>query len=115
MAVREFTKSERKTLLELASEAYASELDLALRDLDSGFSDWRKNYIDGFQLADLIHDFNQGPSRDLYSQYTRLDPGFLVPRAVARGLLQETEVPAELLSALQPLIEYCREAAEEQE
>ena len=115
MAHREFTKSEKKTLRRLSGEAYARELDLALRDLDSAFSDWRHKHIDGFQLSDFIHEFHQGPSRDLYSQYGRLDPGFLVARAVARHLLEPSEVPEALRSALQPLIDYCREVAEEQD
>jgi len=113
--VREFTKSERKKLRALAGEAYARELDRELQDLDSGFSDWRHKHIDAFQLSDLIHEFHQGPSRELFSQYTRLDPGFLVARAFARGLLQESEVPASLREALSSLIEYCRKSYEDQE
>ena len=98
----------------MAREAYGRELDHALRDLDSGFSDWRHKHIDGFQLADLIHEFHQGSSQDLYSQYERLDPGFLAARALARGLLRKEEVPSPLASALSAVIQYCRESYEDQ-
>lgn len=46
-------------------------------------------------------------------QYTHSDPGLLVARAVARGLLEESEVPKPLLSALRDLVTYWREHAEE--
>ncbi len=115
MSSREFTKGEKKKLRALAREAYARDLDQALRELDSGFSDWRRKQIDGFQLTDLIHEFHQGPSRELYLQYERLDPGFLVARAVARGLLRTEEIPSSIASVLSPLILYCRESYEDQD
>lgn len=52
-------------------------------------------------------------SGDLYVQYTRSDPALLVARAVARDLLEESEVPKPLLSALRDLVTYWREHAEE--
>jgi hypothetical protein len=111
--MRAFTKSEKRTLRKLAGEAYARELHEALGDLDSAFSDWRNGRIDGFQLSDFIHDFHQGPSRDLYVQYTQTDPGLLVARAVARGLLKDSEVPKPLTSALSEVIAYCEQYADE--
>jgi len=115
MSSRDLTKAEKRKLRALAEEAYAHELDNALRDLDSGFSDWRQKHITGFQLSDLIHEFHQGPSRELFSDYTRLDPGLLVARAIARGLLKEHEVPEVLRMALGSLIAYCRESYEDQD
>jgi hypothetical protein len=115
VSIREFTKSERRRLRALAEEAYARELDTALSDLESAFSDWRRKHISGFQLSDLIHEFHQGIARALYSDYTRLDPGLLVARAVSRRLLEEREVPDALLEALAPLVAYCRESYEDQD
>ena len=115
MSGHQFTRKERGKLRALAQEAYARELDLALRDLDSAFSDWRQKHISGFQLADFIHDFHQGASRDLFSDYTRLDPGFLVARALARHLLEPGEVPEPLRVALEDLTAYCRERYEDQD
>ena len=113
MAPRDFTKSERKKLRELAGEAYSRELHEALGDLDSAFSDWRASHIDGFQLSDFIHEFHDGISRDLYSLYNSMDSGFLVARAVARRLLARKEVPPKLLEGLAHMIEYFAEVAEE--
>ena len=111
----QFTKKERSKLRALAEEAYARELDQALRDLDSAFSDWRQKHISGFQLSDFIHEFHQGAARELYSDYTRLDPGFLVARALSRHLLEPHEVPESLRARLQSLITYFREHYEEQD
>ena len=113
--MREFTKSEKRKLRSLAQEAYSRELDAALRDLDSGFSDWRQKHINSFQLSDLIHEFHQGPSRALFSDYTRLDPGMLVARALARGILEEHEVPEALLKELTSLVAYFRDSYEGQD
>jgi hypothetical protein len=113
--MRVFTKPEKKVLRKLANEAYARELHQALGELDSAFSDWRDGHIDGFQLSAFVHGFQQGISRDLYSQYTGSDPGLLVARAVARRLLKEAEVPKSLLAALKELVEYCRDSADEPE
>ena len=115
MSGRQFTKKERNELRALTQEAYARELDLALRDLDSAFSDWRQKHISGFQLSDFIHEFHQGAARDLYSDYTRLDPGFLVARALARHLLEPHEVPEPLQTELRDLVAYCRERYEDQD
>jgi len=112
---REFTKSEKRKLRALAEEAYARELDTALQDLGSLFTDWRQKNISGFQLAEAIHEFHRGIARTLYSDYTRLDPGFLVARAVGRRLLEEREVPEPLLRALASLIAYCRESYEDRD
>jgi hypothetical protein len=109
----ELTKSDKRRLREIASEAYARELHEALGDLDSAFSDWRARHIDGFQLSDFIHEFHDGISRDLFVLYTRSDPGILVARALARELLREREVPAKLRNYLSGQVAYFRDHAEE--
>jgi len=65
---RNFTRTERKTLRQLASEAHARELDEALRDLASAFTDWKAQRIDGFTLAQSIHEFHDGIARDLWAR-----------------------------------------------
>ncbi len=111
----QFTRKERSKLRALAEEAYARELDQALRNLESAFSDWRRKQISGFQLSDFIHDFHQGAARALYSDYTRLDPGFLVARALSRRLLEPREVPESLRTRLSTLISYFRDHYEEED
>jgi hypothetical protein len=72
--------------------------------------------IDPFELSDRIHRFHDGISRDLYVLYGRLTPVYSVARAVALKVLQEAEVPAEILAALErPLQGYVAENVEHEE
>jgi hypothetical protein len=97
---RSFTRSERNTLRKLASEAYARELDAALRDLASAFTDWKAQRIDGFMLAQTIHEFHDGIARDLWGRYERLAPELAVRLALEAGVIRSSEVPTELQAKL---------------
>ena len=88
-----FTKAERKTLRDLAGEAYARELDQALQDLASLFTDWRAKRIDGFALADAIHRFHEGPAQELWSRYEALRPDLAVRLALDGGVLRGADLP----------------------
>ena len=113
MSMRDFTKAEKKQLRTLASEAYRRELYEELRDLDSVFADWRNRNVDEFALAEAIHGFHDGPSRDLYALYGRMDPGYLVGRAVGRRILDESDLPAKILENLTNLVKFAREHADD--
>jgi hypothetical protein len=91
-----FTKAEKKALRGLAGEAYARELDQALQDLASLFTDWRAKRIDGFALADAIHQFHEGPAQELWSRYEGLHPDLAVRLALDGGVLRPADVPLSL-------------------
>jgi hypothetical protein len=113
--MREFTKAEEKKLRALAAQAHARELDAALRELDSAFADWRMQRIDDLRLTQGIREFHHGRARELHNDYARLDAGFLLPRALGRGVLEESEVPKALRSAPHSIIDYVRGNYEERE
>jgi hypothetical protein len=96
-----FSKAERQALRQLVEKAYTLELDEALRDLDSLFTDWRTGRIDGFALADAIHHFHQGPAQELWSRYAALEPDIAVRFALYMGTLDGGDVPPPLLRKLQ--------------
>ena len=96
----DLTRPDRKTLRELATMAYARELDAALTDLHAQFMAWQAKRIDGFALSEAIHQFHQGVARELWSRYEHLDPGLVVRLALERGLLRPAEVPAALQKKL---------------
>ena|SRR5713101_8502359 len=91
-----FTKAEKKTLRNLAGEAYARELHQALQDLASLFTDWRAKRIDSFALADAIHQFHEGPAQELWSRYQGLPPDLAVRLALDGGILRTADVPVSL-------------------
>jgi hypothetical protein len=88
------SRKTRKKLRELCKIAYARELDHHLEQLEQNFDKWRNKNIDCWNLNDLIHDFHDGTSRDLYKiyHYTK-DEAYLVSRAVQLGFLQQDELP----------------------
>lgn len=88
------SKQMRKKLRELNQIAYARELNHHLEQLGQKFDEWRDNGIDCWELNDLIHQFHDGASRDLYKvyQYTP-NEALLVSRAVQLGFLKKDELP----------------------
>jgi hypothetical protein len=95
------TKASKRKLRELASLAYTRELAAELSKLEAKFARWRSGEIDPFELSDEIHRFHDGIARDLYKLYGNLPPNHSVPRALALKVLQEADVPPELLAALE--------------
>jgi len=109
MAVNLDTKVNKRKLRELAGVAYKRELGAELSKLELEFARWRSGEIDPFELSDRIHRFHDGISRDLHVLYGRLPPGHSVARAVVLQVLQEAEVPSELLEALERPLHFYRE------
>lgn len=109
MAANLEAKTNKRKLRELAGVAYKRELGAALSKLEEEFARWRSGEIDPFELSDRIHRFHEGESRDLYAIYNRLPPSNSVARAVALQILQETELPSELLETLELPLRFYRE------
>jgi len=103
------TKTQRRRARQLAEAGWQAELSEALRDLQGLFGDWRRGHLDAFQLSDAIHEFHDGPNRDLFKRYTRLPPEMAAARAVALDLVDPAEVPDDLREALGGLIDFWRE------
>lgn len=115
MAINLESKVNKRKLRELAGVAYERELGAELSKLGSEFARWRRGEIDPFELSDLIHRFHNGISRELYVRYDRLPSSQSVARAVALQVLQEAEVPSELLEALEGPLHFFREQLAEQD
>ena len=113
MAVDLDTKANKRKLRQLAGVAYTRELGAELSKLEADFARWRSGEIDPFELSDRIHRFHDGVSRDLYVLYNRLHPSQYVARAVALQILQEAEVPTELLEALERAVHFYQEPSTE--
>ena len=105
---REFTKTQRRRIRELCALAYERELSAELARLEAAFRRWRAEEINAFGLSDLIHQFHQGPSRELFLRYDQVDP-LLVASAIHRGIIPEAEVGAEVLELLCSHIAFFRD------
>lgn len=97
----ELTKSQKRALRELADRAYAEALRRALLPVSEAAEAWKAGAISSFEFSDRIHTFHQGPSRQLWSFYTTLDPLTIVMHAVVEGLVDIAAVPEDLHAEIQ--------------
>lgn len=104
----DFTKRERGKLRKLSMRAYERELARELSHLEAQFTEWREGAVDSFQLNDIIHKFHDGVNRDLYKQYTIVEPYLMVAYALVEGILGEEEIEPEILTKLGRAIEFYR-------
>ena len=112
MPGRPYSKAQRRILRELAGLAYKRELASELGELEAHFKAWREGQIGPFALNDRIHEFHNGASRDLWKTYVNLHAEMVVPMAVARGVIQESEVPRDLLESMRLIIDSLRSLRE---
>lgn len=104
-----WTKRQRRQLRELQGLAWERELSAVLEDLEGDFRSWRQGHISPFELNDRIHRFHNGRSRELFNTYSGSLDTFWLEAVVARGVIEESEVPEDLLAAYRPHIDRFRE------
>ena len=102
------SKSSRKKIKSLAIQAYENELKIYLKDLFKKFQEWNSKNISSGELSYLIHEYDRGPSKDMFSFYNNVDPEIAIARTVVYNFLSEDEIPEELLPLLSNRIEFYR-------
>lgn len=115
--MHQYPKHIKRMIREYAGQAYEIELSKALGELDQQFALWRSGQISAGELSDRIHDFHQGPNRELWGRYNGRIDDMVIAHAIVTGLLPRETIPAELLEALQPSIKFYahQQAAPEQD
>lgn len=98
--MKDYPKSIKRLLREFAVEAYKKELSRELAKLDKSFEEWRDGKIDSGELSHRIHEYETGPSRELYKKYNDGRNDFNVAYAIVTGILDREEVPEELIEAI---------------
>ena len=91
-------KPVKKKLAELVCSAHEKALRQELLKLQTDFDRWQRGEIDSFDLADLIHKFHDGPSREIYKQfsYTRnADLPMIAAYAIQARLLDAADIPSD--------------------
>ena len=104
--MREYSKRVKRLIREYASRAYEAELSRALGKLEQQFAAWRGGQINAGELSGRIHAFSHGPARELHQRYNANLDDMQVAHAITTGLLRRDTIPAELLEALQPIIDF---------
>ena len=107
----EFSKSEKKSLRDLAGTVYEAEARLALDELDAQFERWRRGSFLGSELIAAIHEFHEQDARALWSTYQALKDPEIVARGLALRLIGAEAVPEQLRVKLEPLMEHFDQAS----
>ena len=96
----------KRLVREWAAIAHDRELGHALRELRTQFDRWQRGEIAAAHLNDLIHQFHQGASREIWKKYAtnHLEP--TIGSAVAAGILRREELPEERSRQIAGLIEF---------
>jgi len=100
LVAKSYSKRIKKLIREYSAEAHERELQRELVRLDRSFNGWREGTMGSGELSYRIHEWETGPSRNLYKKYNRGEAHSNVAYAIAVGILDQAEVPEELLEAL---------------
>jgi hypothetical protein len=106
--MHQYSKTIKRFLRKYATEAYERELHRELTTLDHSFAEWRKGTISSGELCDRIHRYETGPSRALFKRYTNGPPDMNVAYALVVGILDASEVPAEVVEAISAPLSFYR-------
>lgn len=98
--MQDYPKKIKRLLREFLAEAHERELQRELAKLDQSFSAWRSGHISSGELSHRIHQYETGPSRELYKRYDTPSPDIVVAYAIVTGILHRDEIPEELLEAI---------------
>jgi len=101
--MRDYPKRVKRLLREWNMEAHERELHRELIKLDQSFAEWREGKISSGELSHRIHQWDTGPSRELYKRYNSGLREMNVAYAIAVGILEEDNVPVELREAISTL------------
>ena len=106
--MKDYPKRIKKLLREYLIEAYERELHRELTVLEGSFEEWRQGKISSGELSYRIHQYEVGPSRELYKKYNEDSLAeMMVAYAIVASILRRDEIPPELLEALErPLSFY---------
>ncbi len=113
--MKDYPKSIKRLLREYMTEAYERELHRELTRLDQSFAQWRDGTISSGELSYRIHQYETGPSRELYRQYNESPHEMTVAYAIVIGILDQGKVPPELLEAIKGPLDFYRSLQERNE
>ncbi len=107
--MRELPKSLLRQIQKLAAQAHENELRRVLLPLADSFERWKAGQLETAKLVDLVHDFHQGPARELFVRYNSKPVEASVAYAIAHGVLDRRTVPVDVLKELAQSIEFYEE------
>ena len=110
--MRQYPKKVKRLMQDWMTKAYERELHRELTVLDKSFAEWHAGAISNGELSHRIHEWERGPSRALFKHYNYGPPDMSVAYAIVLGILDEAEVPEELLEAISGPLAFFRSLQE---
>ncbi|HSB82226.1 MAG TPA: hypothetical protein VLM91_25910 [Candidatus Methylomirabilis sp.] len=108
--MKDYPKPIKKLIRQYAGIAHEEELRRALVPLAAKFDEWRVGSLSSGELSDAIHEFHNGPSRELFKTYNEPAPlDMAVAYAIATGVLDDKSMERPLLELLVPAIQFYRQ------
>jgi hypothetical protein len=104
-------KSVKKELAAMVYAAHEAALRSELSKLAKHFESWQRGGINSFDLTEHIHEFHDGPNREIYKRFTygrNADLSMLAASALADGLIDDKKVPEEVSPYLEKWLEFYR-------
>jgi hypothetical protein len=74
-----------------------------LLPIATAIDQWRAGQLGSGELTEIIHEFHDGPARELWKKYNSVPHEFAVAHAIVSGVIEKEAVPADV-------IEHCRGA-----
>lgn len=102
----------KRALRELAARAHEEDLRRALVPVAAAFDRWRAGDLGSGDLAQILHEFHDGPARELFKLYNG-NHAWAVAHAIVRGVINRTTVPADVLEHCRGVIELMSEREDE--
>lgn len=90
----------KRLLREYAAAAHEEELRRALVPVSEAFQRWERGELGSGELSEILHQFHQGPARELWGRYNTPHLEMAVAFAITTGLLVRDTIPGELLEHL---------------
>jgi hypothetical protein len=112
MIVSEYPKHIKRLLREYNTAAHEQELHRELGKLDQSFAEWRSGALSSGELSHRVHQFETGPSRELFNRYNSGQADLNVAYAIVTGILDGSQMPPELIEALSAPLDFFRSLKE---
>ena len=98
--MRDYPGNIKRMFREYKIEAYEVELHRELSKVDKYFEEWKNGTISGGELSYRLHQYEIGPSRELYKKYNYGEDVTNVAYAIVTGMLDREKMPGELLEEI---------------
>ena len=88
----EFTKADRKHIREMAKLAWERKLRDEIVGIGDAIQKMQSGEISPNEVNDIIHQFHEGPSRELFKLFSDSLPWYAVCRAHYDGVIADDEI-----------------------